>query len=88
MIILTILNTFVSAKWEMKYLLHFFRIFIYLPLKPPLRPRLSPLAASPTSRNVAIAALKLSSRNFPYKQNRKCFEKTNQNKNTVSSTTK
>ena len=37
-----------------------------LPLKPPRRPRLSPFAASPTSRNVAIAALKLSSRNFPY----------------------
>ena len=37
-----------------------------LPLKPPLLPRLSPFAASPTSRNVAIAALKLSSRNFPF----------------------
>jgi hypothetical protein len=37
----------------------------FLPLKPPRRPRLSPFPASPTSCNVAIAELKLSSRNLP-----------------------
>jgi hypothetical protein len=40
-------------------------MIMIIPLKPPRRPRLSPLAASPMSRNVAIAALKLSSRNLP-----------------------
>ncbi len=38
---------------------------VIIPLQPPRRPRLSPFAASPTSRNVAMAELKLSSRNLP-----------------------
>lgn len=41
----------------------------FLPLAPPRLPHLSPLEASPESRNTAIAVLKFSSRNSPYTVN-------------------